>query len=200
MPTGLPNLADAKSYLRATDSGAEDTLIQALLDRAYGAVQAYLSRPIVAVQQTFVIEGRAQQPARVLDVGASPIDTTQPITVVDAINVTLDPTTVRADAALGLLYRVASQTSAGWCRYWDRWPYTVTLTWGLSARSDYTLAVAPTIGSAILDTCADLFQRRSPVASSESAGGGVSAQWAGGQYGLSTRACAMLDPYRVVTA
>lgn len=199
MPTGLPTLADAKSYLRATDSGAEDPLIQQLLDRAYGAVQAYLSRPIVGVQQTFVVEGRSQLPARVLDVGAAPIDTTQAITVVDGFNVTVDPTTVRADGALGLLYRVVSLTSAGWCRFWDRWPYTVTLTWGLSARSDYDLVVAPAVGSAILDTCADLFQRRSPVASSESAGGGVSAQWAGGKYGLSTRACAMLDPFRMVT-
>jgi len=199
MTTGLPDVADAKAYLRATDSGAEDTLIQQLLDRAYGAVQRYLCRPIQTRQQTFVIEGRSRVPARVLDVGASPIDTTQPITIVDGNNVTLATTSYRADAELGLIYRAVAPASASFGLCWAAWPYTVTLTWGLSARVDWTDTVAPAVGGAILDVAADLFQRRAPAASAESAGGGVSASWAGGRYGLPTRVCAVLDPFRMVT-
>ena len=199
MPTGLPVLADAKAYLRQTDTTAEDALIQQLLDRAYGLVQAQLARPITSVQDTYVVESIA--PRRALDVGVSPIDTTQPITVVDGFGVTVPAAQVRADAKLGLLYRVPATATAGFGRsvcFWECWPYTVTLSAGLSARSDYALVVAPAVGAAILDCVADAFARRSPGASNEAAGGGVSQSFAA-TMGLTARARAYLAPFRRVT-
>lgn len=195
--TGLPVLADAKSYLRQTDTTAEDALIGQLLDRALGLAQAYISRPIVAIAQTFVVEGQGL--VKALAVPANPVDLTQPVTVVDGAGLTLDPTLYRVNAQLGTLRRTASTTVLAWACDWNVWPYTVTWTWGLSARSDYDLVVAPAVGAAILDTVSDLFQRRNPGASAESAGGGVSATWAGARYGLTTRACALLDPFRMAT-
>ena len=197
MATGLPVLADAKAYLRQTDTTAEDALIQQLLDRALGAAQAYLSRPIVAVQQTFVVEGTGL--VKALAVPANPVDLTQPVTVVDGDGLTVDSSLYRVNAQLGTLRRTVSTTVLAWPWDWCVWPYTVTWTWGLSARSDYTITVAPTVGAAILDTVADLFQRRNPSASAESAGGGVSVSLAGGRYGLTPRACALLDPFRMAT-
>lgn len=199
MPTGLPVLADAKAYLKSVDSGVEDTLIQQLLDRAFGACQSYLSRPINSTQQTFTLMGRTRGPASVLDVGASPIDTTQPITVVDGFGLTIPTTNIFADAALGLLYRVASLATPAVRLPWCAFPYTVTLSWGLSARVDWTDVVAPAVGAAILDATADLFQRRNPAASRESAGGGVSSDYGRGATELPPRICAVLDRFRMVT-
>jgi hypothetical protein len=190
VPAALPLLSDAKAYLRATDSGAEDALILQLLDRATGAAQAYLARPILARTDTLVVE-LGPQGRPVLPVGASPIDTTQPITVVDGNGVTIDASSFRVNASLGLLMRLN-----GLC--WDTYPYTVTLTWGLSARADFDTIVGPTVGAAILDAVADWFQRRNPAATSESAGGFVGTEYAK-QPGLPPRVKEALDPYRLVT-
>lgn len=193
MPTGLPVLADAKAYLRQTDSTVDDTLIQQLLDRAYGAVQAYLSIPIVSIATTRVIERGAGQP-RVLPLRAESIDLTQPVSITDGNGLTVDPTTYRIDAELGLAYR----TPMAWS-WWGCFPYTVAFSWGLSVRPDYALVVAPAVGGGILDTVADWYQRRSPAATSEEAGGGVKQSFAA-KTGLPPRVCAVLDPFRRVLA
>lgn len=202
MSTGLPQLADAKAYLRQTDTTVEDTLIQALLDRAYGVVQGWLSRPIISVQDTFIVEHRGQA-TRALDVGTSPIDTTQPITVVDGAGFTIPANEIRANAKLGLLFRAPAgfaTVSPQFSWFWECFPYTVTLSSGLSARADYALVVAPSVGAAILDCVADAFQRRNPAATSESAGGGVSQSFPQVNVGLTARAMQYLAPFRRVTA
>lgn len=196
MATGLPVLADAKSYLRQTDTTAEDALITQLLDRALGLAQAYMSRPIVAVQQTFVVEGQGL--VKALSVPANPVDLTQPVTVVDGLGVTIDPSLYRVNAQLGTLRRTASTTVLAWWWEWCVWPYTVTWTWGLTARPDYTLTVVPVVGAAILDAVADWFQRRNSAATREAAGGGVDVAYAG-KLGLPARVCQALDPFRMAT-
>ena len=79
----------------------------------------------------------------------------------------------------------------------DTWPYTIVATVGLSVRSDYALVVEPAVFQAILDIGADLYQRRSPAATSETTGGGVSSSYVGG---MPQRAADLLAPFRMARA
>jgi len=194
MATGLPVLADLKAFVRAADSGTEDALLEQLLDRALGAAQSFLSEPITAIPQTFLIFGTGE-PRRTIVLPVADIDLTQPVTVTGRSGTTVPSTQYAVIADMGIVARTD-------CLLFCDWPYTVSLTWGLSARPDFTVAAAPVVGQAILDIAADLFQRRNPVASVESAGGGVSAQYFVklGASGLPARAEAALQPFRRVAA
>lgn len=178
----LPTLADAKSYLRI-ETTAEDALVTDLVAQATGAVQSYVSVPLAAREETFVVEGSGIR--RAIGIPASALDTGKSITVVDANGTTLDASTYRVDARAGILYAQPGSCFADF-------PYTVTLTWGLSARLDYDTEVEPVLRSAVLDVVADRYQRRNPAATSESSGGGVATAY--GPHGMPMRVCQMLDP------
>lgn len=179
----LPTPADAKSYLRI-ETTAEDTLIGDLVAQATGAVQSYVSVPLVARLETFTVEGRGIRHALVLD--AESIDASAGVTVVDGNGTTVDASTYRVDARTGILYALP-----GYC--FVCFPYTVTVTWGLSTRLDYAVEVEPVLRAAILDVVADRYQRRNPAASSESSGGGVATAY--DPKGMPQRVCDALDPY-----
>jgi len=170
VPSTTPTVAELKLYVRSQTT-VDDALLTGLLARAVGRAERIIGSPIDARVQGFLISGsdRCGSPRHIIKVPASPIDvTTVPPVVLDAQGATVPASSYRADPD-GLLIALA-----GW---WDRWPYNVTVSWGLSLRPDYA-SVQPDLAQAIVDLAASWYEQRNAGASSETAGGGVRADYA----------------------
>lgn len=197
----LPLLQDCKDYLRI-EHDAEDDLIERERVGAFAAVQAYLRVPILAEERTFVIEKSSDALYRTttrMHVPMYPIaadsSNTPGIEITDTDGDTLvEGTDFRADLRTGVIYGLAGSAF----HPFSGWPFSITCYVGLDARDDYATAVEPVLFSAILDVVADRYQRRSPAASSETTGGGVSTSY--GPYGLPLRVIEQLNPFRMVRA
>ena len=158
----LPTVNDLKSYLRI-ESNAENTLLQALLDRAKAQLEIWTDVPITAVSTTAidradVIDG---QTCVSLIFPQRPINTTA--TIVDSEGTALASDEYTINTASGVIY-----ANAGYSFPYG--PYTITTTCGLSLRGDYA-RIEPILSQCIIDLAADLYQKRTPNASSESAAG-----------------------------
>jgi hypothetical protein len=198
----LPTYNDAKLYLKE-QTNANQALITRELVGAFGQVQAYLRVPILAEERTFVLEKPSDSVYRTvtrLHVPAYPIaadsSNTPGLEITDEEGTVLvEGTDYRLDLRTGTIYGIhdSAETPFG------NWPYTITCFVGLDARADYATAVEPILFSAILDVVADRMQRRSPAATSETTGGGVSTSYAN-EHGLPSRVCFALDPFRMVRA
>jgi hypothetical protein len=196
----LPGLSDVKAYLRIQDT-AEDTLLAALLASAEAAVRGALGRDIEVTERTFVDHcenGTTYRPVRVilippqylpLEVAAASSAVTDPV-VEDVDGTVLDPDVdYREPVAWESLIRARPGIT------FDNPPYTVTVNCGLAADAAYAARIEPALFQAILDAAADLYQRRSPAATSETAGGGVSTSYTGG---LPSRVRDLIAPWVVV--
>jgi uncharacterized phiE125 gp8 family phage protein len=184
-------LAQVKLYLRKQTT-AEDTLLAALLASAIGIVEAHLRRPIIATEREFVDEATDTFGGcvRALLVPVTPVGSI--CSIADADGEELDTELLRVGKETGLVkYLDGSSFTNG--------PYTITANVGLSHREGYATRIEPAINQAILDVVADLYQRRSPAASQETAGGGVSTAFTQGNHGgVPDRVAAMLAPFRMV--
>lgn len=163
----LPTVNDLKSYLRI-ESNAENTLLQALLDRAKAQLEIWTDVPITAVSTTAVdradvING---QTCVSLIFPQRPINTTA--TIVDSEGTTLASNEYTINTASGVIY-----ANSGYSFPYG--PYTITTLCGLSLRGDYA-RIEPILSQCIIDLAADLYQKRTPNASSESAAG-TSISW-----------------------
>lgn len=163
----LPTVADLKTYLRI-ESNAENTLLQALLDRAKAQLEIWIDAPITAtnvitVDRAAVISG---QVATSLIVNQRPISST--VTIVDSEGDTVSSADYTVNTASGVIYAKDGAS-------FPYGPYTITASTGLSLRGDYA-RIEPTISQCIIDLAADLYQKRTPNASSESAAG-TSISW-----------------------
>lgn len=163
----LPTVSDLKSYLRI-ESNAENTLLTALLARAQAQMEVWIDCPITAESQTAidrasVIDGNV---CTSLIFPRRPIGTT--VTVVDSDGVTFDSAGYWVDGNSGVIYAKDGYS-------FPFGPYTITATCGLSLRGDYA-RIEPVLSQCILDLAADLYQKRTPNASSESAAG-TSISW-----------------------
>lgn len=187
----LLTVATVKLYLRKQTTN-EDTLLAALLGSAIGRVEGYLRRPIEAVASTFVDEAVGFCGASVpsLIVPVTPVGT--PTEILDADDVAIDLDLIRVGRETGMIkYKDGSAFANG--------PYTITVPVGLALRDGYATRIEHAVNQAILDTVADLYQRRNPAASQENAGGGVSVAYnQGDAEGVPARVAAMLAPYRMV--
>ena len=190
----LPTVADCKNYLRVEHT-AEDAMLAGWLAQAVALVEAELGRPIEYVNRTFILEANPSQvaPAKIF----LPL---HPVGVDDSSAGTADLTLTDADSVLlveGTDYRLDTRTGVltaiDTC--FDNWPYTVVADVGLEALDEYTAKVEPALSAAILDVVADRYQRRSPAATTESAGGGVSTSYA--TAGLPARVREALAPWRI---
>lgn len=151
----LPTTADLKTYLRI-EHAAEDALIALLLARATAMLQAFCDVPITAVSRTFLDRAEGTLPPRALITPQRPIAN---VVVTDGNTVTVDATTYRVDGPAGIIYGVhGTRFTLG--------PYTIVCQVGLSLRQDYA-AIEPMLSQMILDMAADLYQRRTPGASTE---------------------------------
>jgi len=163
----LPTVADLKAYLRI-ESNAENSLLTALLARAQAQLEIWIDTPITAVSVTAVdradvIDG---QTCTSLIFPQRPINTTA--TIVDSEGTTLTAAEYTINTASGVIY-----ANTGYSFPYG--PYTITTLCGLSLRGDYA-RIEPVLSQCIIDLAADLYQKRTPNASSESAAG-TSISW-----------------------
>lgn len=161
----LPTVSDLKSYLRI-ESNAENTLLASLLARAQGQVELWLDVPITAVSQTAVDKGSTlDAPLESLIFPRRPISVTS---ITDADGVVVPAADYWVDGAAGMIYAEGG--------HWFGNPrYTITALCGLSLSQHYS-AWEPVISQAIIDLAADLYQKRTPNASSEG-GAATSISW-----------------------
>lgn len=156
----LPTVNDLKAYLRI-ESNAESALLTALLARATAMLEQWTDTPITAVSQTAVDRADSlDAPVRSLVFPRRPANVTA---IADKDGVTVSSTTYWASQGSGVVYAKDEVT-------FPYGPYTLTATVGLSLRSDYS-RLEPLLSEAILDLAADLYQRRTPGAASETAAG-----------------------------
>ena len=158
----LPTVSNLKDYLRI-ETTAEDTLLQALLDRAKAQLEVWIDTPITAasvtaVDRADVISG---QVATSLIFPQRPIASS--ITVVDSEGTTVAAAEYTVNTASGVIY-----ANDGYSFPYG--PYTITTNCGLSLRGDYA-RIEPILSQCIIDLAADLYQKRTPNASRESAAG-----------------------------
>lgn len=157
----LPSVSDLKSYLRI-ESNAENTLLTALLARAKAQMELWMDVPITAVSQTYVDSCLTDndKPVTSIIFPRRPIAVTS---IVDGDGDTVPTAEYWVNGATGMIY-----SEAGYSFSNPR--YTVTANCGLSLSQHYT-ALEPVISQCILDLAADLYQKRTPNAASESVAG-----------------------------
>lgn len=193
----LPDRDLVKLYLRI-ENDEEDALVDSFIASATAFITEFVGRPLEATEREFVIEG----PGRTWDGWPSctsfflplyPVqieDSSGPLTVItDADDEAV--TDFRVDAVTGRI--IATNNTA-----FSNFPLTVTATVGLDLLEDYATRVEPKLSQALLDLCADWYQRRNPGALAEGAGGGVITQWQ--TLGVPERICKQLEPYRLARA
>ena len=191
----LPDRDALKLRLRI-ESDVEDADLDLMLASALGTIEQYVKRPIVATERTVVIESRDEwiTPTR-LFLPLYPVDVAT-VEITDADDAAI--TDIRVNGMTGLV----TSTGSGFSNF----PYTVTADVGLSLMDDYATRVEPILAQALLDLCADWYQRRNPAALAEGAGGGVMTQWMGqGMGGMESpgipmRITQMLQPFRLAKA
>ena len=156
----LPTAVDLKAYLRI-ETSAEDALLAALVVRAKSMLETWIDVPIIAEVQTADDEASAlARPVRALVFPRRPMLVTA---VVDSRGETVPSSNYRGSVTSGVIYAL-NDTS------FPYGPYTITAMVGLTLRPDYG-RLEPTLAQAILDIAADLYQRRTPGAGSETAAG-----------------------------
>lgn len=163
----LPTVADLKSYLRI-ETTAEDTLLTALIARAKAQLEVWVDAPITATNVTAVDRADVITP----QVATSLIFPQRPIassiTVVDSEGTTVPAAEYTVNTASGVIY-----ANEGYSFPYG--PYTITASTGLSLRGDYA-RIEPILSQCIIDLAADLYQKRTPNASTETAAG-TSISW-----------------------
>lgn len=160
----LPTLTELKSYVRIETSD-EDALCSLLVSRATAMLEVWMDVPITARSRTAFAGVEGQHVARSLIFPGRPIAV---LSVVDVDNAVVDPTTYTVDGASGIIYgKNGTVFPSG--------PYRITALYGLSLRWDYG-QIEPMLTQLILDVASDLYQRRTPAASTET-GAGTSITW-----------------------
>ena len=193
----LPDSTAVKAYLRVENS-VEDTVIDSFILSATAFLEEFTGRPLTATARTWVLEYPSPNwdgvcPVTKFFLPLYPVQEEDSsgvlTTITDADDVAV--TDFRVNARTGLIVATNGET-------FDNWPYTVTATVGLELMDDYTTRVEPKLYQAVLDLCADWYQRRNPAALAEGAGGGVITQWQ--TLGVPERICEQLKPYRLAKA
>jgi len=130
-------------------------------------VELWIDCPITAVSQTYVdrCETDADKPVLSLVFPRRPIAA---VSITDADGVTVPATDYWVSGATGMIYAEGGAS-------FSNPRYTITASCGLSLSQHYTLW-EPVISQCILDLAADLYQKRTPNAASET-GAGTSITW-----------------------
>lgn len=161
----LVTSTDLKTYLRI-EQNAENALLVLLVARAVAMLEAWTDTPITARSETAI--DRADS---LTDAPTSLVFPRRPIanvTVTDADGVAVDAARYLVDGTSGMIWGKDGYAFANG-------PYTIAASVGLSLRADYA-TLEPLLNACILDLAADLYQRRTPGAASET-GAGTSISW-----------------------
>jgi hypothetical protein len=161
----LPTGSDLKTYLRI-EHNTENALLDALVARAQAMLESWLDVPLTAEAQTAIDRADA------LDTAATslvfPRRPIASVTVTDADGGTVDAARYWVDGVAGMIWGKDGYAFV-------RGPYTIAATCGLSLVPRYA-ALEPVLSQAVLDVAADLYQRRTPGAASET-GAGTNITW-----------------------
>lgn len=157
-------LQEVKGYLRVQTS-EEDSLLLSMIASATAMVESYLGRPIEARQVTYIDE--VPQATSKLLFPVTPVGAIASVVGPDGDSLDLDDVTVNGSTGV---ITFPSVLSAG--------TYTVTATVGLSLAPAYTFGASAAIQQAVVDTVADMYQRRNPAAMREAEGGGIAVDYA----------------------
>lgn len=197
----LVTVAELKAYLKVQGT-AEDDVITAMRLQAIALIEQFIRRPITAELRTMIIDADPYRytsrfwlpiyPVALADSSAGTADIE--IEDVDAVALVED-TDFRFNRLTGEVLAL-SEGNVG--SYFGSHPYTVTAYVGLSADPNYTRNIEPGINAAIVDIVSDRWHRRSPAATNEATGGGVSSSYTGG--GIPARVMEMLEPFRMARA
>lgn len=161
----LVTSTDLKTYLRI-EQNVENGLLDLLVARAVAMLELWMDTPITARSLTAIDRADALDTAATsLVFPARPIAS---VSVTDADGMTVDAANYWVDGAAGMVW---GKDGYGFVRG----PYTMTASVGLSLSQKYA-AWEPVLNQCILDLAADLYQRRTPGASSET-GAGTSISW-----------------------
>src|ERR1043166_4689470 len=140
-----------------------------MLTRAIALAQRRIGCPIVAVSTT--MKDRAETDVFYSSGPTSLITPKTPFDVstrvlTDVDGTVIDNSDLEIDGQTGII-----RYADGFSRF-ENGPYTIVADLGLDTLPDYADEIEAVVSSAIVDTVADLYQRRSPGARSESAAGG----------------------------
>ena len=191
----MPTLDQVKNRLRI-EHDIEDEDIGFMRASAAAAIEEKVGRPIVAASRTWVIEF----PYPSWDGFVAPLQFMIPlypvkhedpdfVTITGVDNVAV--TDFRVNTETGLVTATGDTV-------FNQWPYTVVAKVGLDLMSDFATRIEPKLIAAFFDLCADWYQRRSPNAFAEGAGGGVITQY--NQLGIPDRVCQLLESVRRMKA
>lgn len=170
---GLPTVSDLKAYLRI-ETDAEDALLGAILYRASAMIELWTDTPIAATLRTAfdpsAADSTPSQFARPLTSLIFPWRPIGPeVSVVDADGVTVDATTYRVDRRTGIIYAKRGVQ-------FSNPPYEITASVGFQHWDNYITSLEFTIGQVMIDVAADLYTRRTPMATSDT-GAGTTISW-----------------------
>ena len=153
----LVTSASLYNYVRA-ESTTEIGLMDTFVTGAIGLIETLTQRPINATLKTFIDEGAPG--AKCLLVPQYPVSGN--VVITDVEGTTVDSTTYTVYGNEG---RILADEGV----YFSNGPYTITAYVGWSLATDYSSRIEPILNLAILDIAADLYSRRQPMASAESA-------------------------------
>lgn len=164
----LPTVQNLKDYLRIEHT-AEDALLAALLVRAQVMLQQWVDTPIVASERTAYdppANPRPGNPYRpVLTQLVFPWRPIGPtVTIEDADGTEVDADTYRVDQRAGMIIALRGTE-------FSNPPYAITAEVGLQYWDDYDTLIEPLLSQVIIDLAADLYTRRTPMATAENAAG-----------------------------
>ena len=160
----LVTASDLKTYLRI-EQNAEDGLLALLVARAVAMLELWTDTPITARTESAVDRADGLQAATSLVFPRRPIGS---VAVTDADGAMVDAANYWVDAPSGMVWGKGDYTFVNG-------PYTITASVGLSLSPKYA-SWEPVLNQCILDLAADLYQRRTPGAASET-GAGTSIGW-----------------------
>lgn len=185
-------LQQIKEYLRVQTS-EEDSLLLSMITSATAMVESYLGRPIEARPVTYIDD--VPQPTSKLLFPITPVGAVTEVVGPDGDTLDLDGVSVNVSTGV---ITFPSTLSSG--------AYTVTATVGLSLAPAYTFGASAAIQQAVVDTVADMYQRRNPAAMREAEGGGIAVDYADQKRGVGAdnaredillpRVAALLSPFR----
>ena len=183
-----PSTQECKDRARI-EHDIEDADIDLIRDGINAIIEEKVGRPVAAASRTWVIEDPRSHPLEIVQAFLIPTypvkhADTDLVTIVDADNVSV--TDFRVNTETGLVVSLGSG--------FNNWPYTVTAKVGLDLMARYAERIEPKLTAAFFDLFLDFYQRRSPNAFAEGAGGGVITQY--NQLGLPERVCQVLESIR----
>lgn len=161
----LPSYVDLKTYLRI-ETNAEDALLTAIVARARAMLELWIDTPITAEPQTAT--DRADGTDHSIISLVFPRRPAAVTAVIDSRGETVPTSNYWTSVSSGIVYANEGMS-------FPYGPYTITALVGLSLRAEYA-RIEPAIAEAILDLAADLYQRRTPGAATETAAG-TSVTW-----------------------